>query len=129
MKRIKLIHKEENSDCMEILKDTIVEDRELMKYKIDKNTLLQNLPEGVVNSFLDFLTGFTRVEREMTLKMIKNGTLELECTEELGYGKITKGNKPNYPDRKGEIPGSYSAPRMIAIAINYFSNSAPSFNA
>lgn len=82
MKRIKLIHKEENSDCMEILKDTIVEDRELNKYKIDKNTLLQNLPEGLVNSFLDFLAGYTREEREMTLEMIKNGTLELECTED-----------------------------------------------
>lgn len=82
MKRIKLIHKEENSDCMEILKDTIVEDQELKKYRINEHTLLQNLPEGIVNSFLDFLAGFNREEREITLRMIKNGTLELVCTED-----------------------------------------------
>lgn len=82
MKRIKLIHKEENSDCMEILKDTIVEDQELKKYRINEHTLLQNLPEGIVNSFLDFLAGFKREEREITLRMIKNGTLELVCTED-----------------------------------------------
>ncbi len=54
MKRINLIHKEKNEECFEILKSTIVEDKVLKKYKIDKDTLLKNLPEEVVNEFLDF---------------------------------------------------------------------------
>ena len=32
-----------------------VEDKEFKKYRIDQDTLLHELPEAVVNEFLDFL--------------------------------------------------------------------------
>ena len=60
---------------------SIIEDKELKKYRIDKDTLLQNLPEKVVNEFLDFLLKKGEF-RELTLSMIKDGTLTIECMEE-----------------------------------------------
>jgi hypothetical protein len=80
MKRVKLVHKDPRTDCMEVLKDTIVKDTDLKKYRIDKDTLIQNLPEVVVNHFLDFLSGYSRRNRDTILKMIKNGTLILDCS-------------------------------------------------
>ncbi len=79
--KLNLIHKETNSNCFEILKSTIIKDEELKKYRIDKDTLLQNLPESIVNEFLDFL-GRQGQFRELTLQMIKEGTLILECWED-----------------------------------------------
>lgn len=81
MKRIDLIHKEKNEKCFEILKSTIVKDKDLEKYRIDKNTLLHELPEKVVNEFLDFL-GQQGEFRDLTLYMIKSGTLVLHCWED-----------------------------------------------
>ena len=81
-KRVELIHKEQNEECFEILKSTIVEDKELKKFRIDKDTLLHELPEWIVNEFLDFLSGFNREHRQLTLEMIKNGTLTLNCWED-----------------------------------------------
>ena len=54
MKRIQLIHREKDSDCFEILKSTIVEDKQIKDWTIDKDTLIQNLPESIVNEFPDF---------------------------------------------------------------------------
>ena len=82
MKRINLIHKEPNEECFEILKSTIVEDKVLKKYKIDKDTLLKNLPEKVVNNFLDFILKQKGEFREITLQMIKDGTLILDCPDD-----------------------------------------------
>ncbi|RIH63790.1 hypothetical protein D1164_17805 [Mariniphaga sediminis] len=81
MKRIKLIHREPHSECMETLKETIVKDSDLKIYLIDKDTLIQNLPEKIVNNFLDFLSGYNRKDREILLKMIKEGSLILDCSE------------------------------------------------
>ena len=81
MKRIKLIHQEKNEECFEILKSTIIEDVELKKYRIDKDTLLQNLPENVVNEFLDFL-GTEKQHRDLMLHLIKSGSLVITCDED-----------------------------------------------
>ena len=82
MKKIQLIHKEHNEECFEILKSTIVKDNELKKFNIDKDTLLHKLSEKEINVFLDFLSKFSREHRQLTLEMIKNGTLTLHCWED-----------------------------------------------
>ena len=81
MKKVQMIHQEQNEECFEILKSCIVEDKQLKKYRIDKNTLLQNLPEKIVNEFLDFL-GTDEQFRSQMLYMIKKGSLVLNCWEE-----------------------------------------------
>lgn len=81
MTKLQLIHKEPNEECFEILKSTIIEDKELKKYRIDKNTLLQNLPEKIVNEFLDFL-GSDEIHRSVVLSMIKDGSLVINCWED-----------------------------------------------
>lgn len=81
MKKLQLIHKEKNEECLEILKSIIIEDKELIKYRIDKDTLFQNLPEQIVNEFLDFL-GTDERHRSLMLSMIKNGTLVVNCWED-----------------------------------------------
>ena len=73
--KLQLIHQESSEECFEILKTTIVEDKELQKYRIDKDILLQNLPENIVNEFLDWLGNKETVFREVYLKMIKEGIL------------------------------------------------------
>ena len=82
MKKVKLIHQEENSDCIEILKDAIVEEKELKKFHIDKHTLLQNLPEGIVNSFLDYIADFSLKQKQLLLEMTKEGTIALNCWDD-----------------------------------------------
>lgn len=81
MKRIELFHKEDNEQCMEILKSIIAEDEVLKIFHIDRNTLLQNLPEKIVNEFLDFLNKQGK-HREWMLKMIKEGKVTVRCWEE-----------------------------------------------
>jgi hypothetical protein len=81
MKSIQLIHKEPNEECFEILKSTIIEDKVLNTWRIDKDTLIQNLPEHVVNEFLDFL-GTDERHRSLMLYLIKDGTLKIHCEEE-----------------------------------------------
>lgn len=81
MIKVELIHKEPNEVCFEILKSKIVEDKVLKKYRIDKETLLQELPENIVNEFLDFL-GTDEQHRNLMLHMIKIGTLIMECWED-----------------------------------------------
>ncbi|MCK3683977.1 hypothetical protein [Maribellus sp. YY47] len=82
MKKIQLIHKEHHEECMEVLKSTIVKDEDLDKFTIDKDTLLHELPEPVINAFLDFLSSYRGELRQIALKMIKEGTLILECWED-----------------------------------------------
>lgn len=82
MPKINLIHKEKNEECIEILKRTIVEDKVLEKFRIDKDTMLQNLPEKVVNEFLDFISEQKGEYRQITLRLIKEGRLILECWED-----------------------------------------------
>ena len=53
----------------------------LKKYTINKDTLLQNLPEKVVNEFLDFL-GTEKQHRELMLYLIKSGSLVITCEED-----------------------------------------------
>jgi hypothetical protein len=79
--KVKLIHKESHSECFEILKSSIVENTQLQKWTIDKNTLLQNLPEKIVNEFLDFL-GTDEQHRSLMLYLIKEGSLVIKCDEE-----------------------------------------------
>ncbi len=81
MKRVELLHKEYNEECFEILKSTIVEDKELKKYRIDKDTLLHELPVAIVNEFLDFL-GTDEQHRNLMLHMIKTGSLIMNCWED-----------------------------------------------
>jgi hypothetical protein len=81
MNQLQIIHKEKNEECFEILKSTIVEDHQLKKYLIDKNTLLLNLPEKIVNEFLDFL-GTDERHRSLMMYMIKKGSLVINCWEE-----------------------------------------------
>jgi hypothetical protein len=80
MKRINIIHQEQDEECFEVLKSTIIEDKELKKYTIDKNILLKNLPEKVVNEFLDFL-GTDKQHRELMLYLIKSGSLVIRCED------------------------------------------------
>jgi hypothetical protein len=80
IKNFQLIHKEPDEECYEILKSCIVEDQQLKKYRIDKNTLLQNLPEKIVNEFLDFL-GTDEKHRSLMLYMIKKGSMVINCWE------------------------------------------------
>lgn len=47
----------------------------------DKDTLLQNLPEKVVNVFLDFL-GTEKQHRDLMLHLIKSGSLVITCDED-----------------------------------------------
>ena len=82
LKQLQLIHKEADDECFEDLKSCIVEDNQLKRWTIDKDTLLQNLPEYVVNEFLDFLGKFDPVLREINLRWIKKGTLIIHCDEE-----------------------------------------------
>jgi hypothetical protein len=79
--KIQLIHKEPGEECLEVVKTCIVEDTKLKEYTIDKNTLLQNLPEKIVNDFLDFL-GTDEHHRSLMLSLIKKGTLVVTCTED-----------------------------------------------
>jgi hypothetical protein len=79
--KIQLIHKEPGEECLEVVKSCIVEDTKLKEYKINKDTLLQNLPEKIVNDFLDFL-GTDERHRSIMLSLIKRGTLVVTCTED-----------------------------------------------
>ncbi|MCK3683983.1 hypothetical protein [Maribellus sp. YY47] len=81
MKKFQLIHQEKDEQCFEILKSCIVEDKKLKEYRIDKDTLLENLPESIVNKFLDFL-GTDRQFRTLMLHMIKSGTLVISCWDD-----------------------------------------------
>ena len=81
MKGIKLIHKEQNEECMEVLKSTIMDDNDAKRFRIDKDTLLQNLPEKVVNEFLEFL-GTEEKHRSLMLYLIKSGSLVMHCWED-----------------------------------------------
>jgi len=81
MKRVEVRHKEKNEECFEILKSTIVEDKELKKYRIDKDTLLSELPESIVNEFLDFL-GTDEQHRDLILFLIKKGSLVVHCWDD-----------------------------------------------
>lgn len=80
-KKIQLIHQEPGSECIEILKSAIVEDKILKSYIIDNHTLIKNLPEGVINAFLDFLSPFQDRHRSIILEEIKKGKLTLECKD------------------------------------------------
>uniref|UniRef100_UPI003217B60B hypothetical protein n=1 Tax=uncultured Draconibacterium sp. TaxID=1573823 RepID=UPI003217B60B len=81
MKQLQLIHQEPDENCFEVLKTCIVEDKELKKYRIDKDTLLQKLPGKVVNEFLDFL-GTDEQHRSLMLYMIIKGSLVVNCWED-----------------------------------------------
>jgi len=80
--RVEIVHKEPYEKCFEILKSMIVEDGELKKYKIDKDTLFNELPEQIVNEFLDFIASYDLYKRQILLKMIKDGTLIIHCWED-----------------------------------------------
>ena len=72
------MYKGKSEKCNEILKNTIIEDNELKKFGIDKVTLLHELPEKMVNEFLNFI-GNQGEFRELILSMIKSGTWVLNC--------------------------------------------------
>ena len=73
MKKLQLIHKEPNEECFEILKSTIVEDKVINLSRIEKDIMIQNLPEELVNQFLDFLETDEQ-HRSLMLYMIKKGS-------------------------------------------------------
>ncbi len=82
MKRINLIHKEPDRECFEVLKRSLVEEKELKKFRIDENTLIQNLPEKIVNEFFEFL-GIDKQHHDLMLNLNKTGALIIEFEEEL----------------------------------------------
>ena len=45
MEKLQLMHKEINEKGFEIFKSTIAEDKQRKRWTIDKDALLQNLPE------------------------------------------------------------------------------------
>ena len=120
MKTINLIHKEHNEECFEILKSTIVEDRVINKYRIDKDTLLHKLPEKIVNEFLDFI-GSDDQHRSLMLYMIKSGTLIIECwdddEESSNSSKIHLRNKKSNPiiDNKGKYDDTFDYPSVADL--------------
>ena len=84
MKRILLIHKEPDKKCFEVLKRSLVDERDLKKFRIDENTRLQKLPEKIVDKFLKFLKidGQTRV---LMLHLNKSGALIIEFEQVIIY--------------------------------------------
>ena len=84
MKRVNLIHKEPDKECFEVLKRSVVEDNDLKKFRIDENTLLQNLPEKLVDKFLEFLN-IDRKTRDLMLRMHKSGALIIKFEEVAVY--------------------------------------------
>jgi len=103
MKKIAIIHQEMNSDCIEILKECIVKEKELRKYQIDENTMIHKLPEGIINSFLDFISGFSLRYREILLEEIKKGRLTIECWEDEDDKNENRENKSNVRERISNI--------------------------
>ena len=81
-KRIQLIHKEPEEECMEVLKSAIVAEKQLKEFNIDEHTSLHKLPEGIVNSFLDFIADFTLKQKQFLLEMIKDGVIILTCWDD-----------------------------------------------
>lgn len=79
--KLQLIHQESDSECIEVLKSCIIEDKVLKTWRIDKHTLLHKLPEKVVNQFLDFLGSDAQFRQQM-LYMIKSGSLVITCEED-----------------------------------------------
>jgi hypothetical protein len=120
-KKVDIIHKEPNEECFEILKSTIVEDKELKKYRIDKDTLLHELPEAVVNEFLDFL-GTEERHRNLMLHMIKTGSLVMNCWEDDEEFKNVRKNGSKHIRRKGE---SYSKQKPFDPLDTPFDNTLP----
>lgn len=94
MKTLQLIHKEKTKECFEIIKTAIVEDKELKKFRIGKDTLLENLPEKVMNEFLDFL-GTDEQFRSLMLHMIKSGTLVINCWDDEDNGSSSINTEKN----------------------------------
>ncbi|WP_340110997.1 hypothetical protein [Maribellus mangrovi] len=113
-KKVEIIHQEHNEDCFEILKSTIVEDKVLKRYRIDKDTLLHELPEKIVNEFLDFL-GSDEQHRNLMLHMIKSGTLVINCWEDeeneygLNAGSKNISRKP-YENKRQEPFDPFDSP-------------------
>lgn len=84
MKRVNLIHKEPDKECFEVLKRSLVKDQDLNKFRIDENTLLENLPEKKVNKFLKFLQ-IDRQARDLMLRFHKSGALIIKFEEVIVY--------------------------------------------
>jgi len=84
MKRVNLIHKEPDKECFEVLKRSLVEDKDLKKFRIDENTLLQKLPEKIVDKFLEFLQ-IDRQSRDLMLRLNKSGALIIKFEEVVVY--------------------------------------------
>ena len=111
-KKVEIIHKEQNEECFEVLKSTIIEDKELKKFRIDKDTMLKELPIEIVNEFLDFI-GSNEQHRNLILHMIKSGSLIIECWEDEDDTKKMFHHTQNYKDqlmkRKQNAPISYQS--------------------
>ncbi|MDP3915068.1 MAG: hypothetical protein Q8R96_15180 [Bacteroidota bacterium] len=108
MKKVEIIHKEKKEECFEILKRTIVEDKELKKYRIDYDTLISELPESIVNEFLDFL-GSDEQHRDLMLHMIKTGSLIIHCWED-DEGNNEKTRIISSNNKKSKVSGIKQPP-------------------
>lgn len=105
-KKVQLIHKEPNEECFEILKSAIVEDKVLKKFRIDQHTLIANLPEKVINSFLDFLAQYESEQRKFIIQSIKRGAITVKCEEEFDAPvSDKKARKPSLGNRKNNPEG------------------------
>ena len=80
--KYQLIHQENSSDCMETLKEYIVEGQKKETFIIVGKIELSGLPLGIINSVLDFLSEYDPKSRQNILKLIKLGHLILVCDEE-----------------------------------------------
>ena len=84
MKRIVLIHKEPDKKCFEVLKRSLVDEKDLKIFGFDDNTRLQKLPAKVVDKFLDFLQ-IDGQTRDLMLRLNKSETLLIKFEQVIVY--------------------------------------------
>ena len=65
--------------CIEYVKKMIEKDEKSGKYIIPQNLDMTDIPQKVVDSFLDWLNKFSEWEQQIMLKAIKEGHLVIEC--------------------------------------------------
>jgi hypothetical protein len=70
--------------CSEYIREVLEFDQATESYRIPQNLDLSQLPEGIVDAFLDFVNSmyFSPEEENAFYKLIKDGTFKVECGDE-----------------------------------------------
>ncbi len=84
MKKIILIHKEPGKKCFEVLKRSLIDEKDLELFRIDEDTRLQKLPVKVVDQFLEFLQ-IDGQTRDLMLRLNQSGTLLIKFEQVIVY--------------------------------------------